>query len=93
LFKIIYGKDITDITIICWGSNKNVCIEAGRILEEQEISINVIHFVYLLHICIVMISESSGLEPTPSEILSPKALAIRVGSPCSSGIGRTYCPF
>jgi len=44
---IIYGKDITDITIICWGSNKNVCIEAGRILEEQEISINVIHFIYL----------------------------------------------
>lgn len=44
---IIYGKDKTDISIICWGSNKNVCIEAGRILEEQEISINVIHFIYV----------------------------------------------
>ncbi len=43
-----YGPEEADYTLICWGSNKHICIEAAdRLRSEFDYSINVLHFKYL----------------------------------------------
>jgi len=43
-----YGPKDATYTLICWGSNKQVCIEAAeRLRAEHNIQANVLHFRYL----------------------------------------------
>jgi len=43
----IYGPKKAPITLICWGSHKLPALDALRILEENKIHANVMHFSYL----------------------------------------------
>jgi len=43
-----YGPEDAQYTLICWGSNKHICIEAAdRLRAEHERSVNVLHFKYV----------------------------------------------
>jgi 2-oxoglutarate ferredoxin oxidoreductase subunit alpha len=43
----VYGDEKADVTLITWGSNKNICLEAAEMLRAEGKSVNVLHFIYL----------------------------------------------
>lgn len=43
----VYGDEKADVTLITWGSNKNICLEAADMLRAEGKSVNVLHFIYL----------------------------------------------
>lgn len=51
-FKLptVYGKDESDYTILCWGSQKGPAIDAMKKLNNNNISVNVAHFTFLFPI-------------------------------------------
>lgn len=44
---ILYGSEEAEITLICWGSHKTIALDAIKLLEQDGIKANVLHFVYL----------------------------------------------
>jgi 2-oxoglutarate ferredoxin oxidoreductase subunit alpha len=44
---LIYGKKDADVSLIAWGSQKLPCLDALRLLEENGINANLIHFTHL----------------------------------------------
>ena len=44
----LYGPKKAPLTIVCWGSTKLPVLEAMRMLDEEGIKINLLHFVYIL---------------------------------------------
>ncbi len=43
----LYGPNNADVTLISWGSTKQACLEVIEIFKEQDISVNVLHFIYV----------------------------------------------
>jgi 2-oxoglutarate/2-oxoacid ferredoxin oxidoreductase subunit alpha len=40
----LYGKKNADLTIICWGSTKGVCIDVINELNNENLNVNMLHF-------------------------------------------------
>ncbi len=43
----LYGPAKAELTFVAWGSSKNPCLEAMRMLEQDGIPVNFLHYVYL----------------------------------------------
>ena len=43
----LYGPANADITLISWGSTKHACLEVIDLMKDQDISVNVLHFIYV----------------------------------------------
>lgn len=43
----LYGKEDAEVTLICWGSQKGILLDAIKLLEKQGVCANVLHFIYL----------------------------------------------
>lgn len=43
----LYGPVQAAVTLVGWGSTKNPCLEAMQMLEQEGISVNFLHYVYL----------------------------------------------
>ncbi len=43
----LYGSKNADVTLISWGSTKHACLEVIDLMKGQDISVNVLHFVYV----------------------------------------------
>ncbi len=44
----LYGPKDAKATLFCWGSTKLACLEAIRMLEEENIPVNCLHTLYIL---------------------------------------------
>lgn len=44
---VFYGPENADVTVVGWGSTKQPALEALRMAQEQGISMNYLHFVYI----------------------------------------------
>ncbi len=44
----VYGSDDANIQLICWGSTKMPCLEALKILKEEDVKAKVIHYPYIV---------------------------------------------
>ncbi|MHA2357288.1 MAG: transketolase C-terminal domain-containing protein [Candidatus Heimdallarchaeaceae archaeon] len=43
----LVGEEIADITIVSWGSTKNIVREAMKMLEDEKITVNHLHIKYI----------------------------------------------
>lgn len=42
-----YGEKKASVTLVCWGSHKLPCLDAIKLLKDQGVKANVLHFSYL----------------------------------------------
>jgi len=56
----IYGKDNADISIVSWGSNKGMILEAMKFLEKEGISVNFMHVLWIQPFPTKAVSEFLG---------------------------------